>query len=55
MNLYDLIIEAFPELEGKVLFQEGIWLRNDSDDTGDYICKWEYSKPIPKSLESYKR
>lgn len=55
MSLYELVIAAFPELEGKVLFREGIHLQNDSDGTGDYIAKWEYSKPIPKSLESYKR
>ena len=55
MALYELILEAFPELEGKIIFREGIWLQNDSDGTGDYIAKWEYSKPLPKSLESYKR
>jgi hypothetical protein len=55
MSLYELVIAAFPELEGKIIFREGIWLQNDSDGTGDYIAKWEYFKPIPKSLESYVR
>jgi hypothetical protein len=54
-SLTELVIESFPELEGKTLFYEGIWLQNDSDGTGDYIAKWEYSKPIPESLESYLR
>jgi hypothetical protein len=54
-SISELVIEAFPELEGKILFHEGIWLQNDSDGTGDYIAKWEYSEPIPESLESYKR
>jgi hypothetical protein len=26
-------------------------LKNDSDDQGDYIAKWEYSKPIPAGLK----
>jgi hypothetical protein len=50
-SLAELIIEAYPELEGKTLFREGIWLQNDSDDTGDYIAKWDYSKPIPTDLK----
>lgn len=54
-TLVELVIEAFPELEGKTLFREGIWLQNDSDGTGDYIAKWEYSEALPESLESYKR
>ena len=54
-SLVDLIIAAFPELAEVPLFEKGIWLQNDSDETGDYIAKWEFSKPIPKSLESYLR
>ena len=55
MSLYELIIAEFPELEGKIIFREGIWLQNDSDGRGDYILKWEYSKPIPKNLEGFVR
>ena len=50
-SLPDLVIEAYPELEGKTLFREGIWLQNDSDGTGDYIAKWEYSEPLPTGLK----
>jgi hypothetical protein len=50
-SLAELIIEAYPELEGKTLFREGIWLQNDSDGTGDYIAKWEYSKPLPDGMK----
>jgi hypothetical protein len=54
-TIVEAIIEAFPELEGKQLHDQGIWLQNDSDGSGDYIAKWDYSKPIPESLFSYKR
>lgn len=56
MTLYEKIIAEFPELEGSMEFAMGsIRLQNDSDGTGDYIAKWEYSKPLPKALESYLR
>jgi hypothetical protein len=54
-SLVDLIIAAFPELAEVPLFEKGIWLQNDSDGSGDYIAKWDYSKPIADSLLSYKR
>jgi len=31
-------------------FSGSIILRNDSDETGDYIERWDYSKPIPDGL-----
>lgn len=49
--LADQLIEALPELEGKNLFREGIWLQNDSDGEGDYIAKWDYSEPIPTGFK----
>jgi hypothetical protein len=56
MSLYDLIIAELPELTDSDLFYKGaITLRNDSDGTGDYIAKWEYSKPVPASLQQYVR
>ena len=56
MSLYELIIAEFPELTDSDEFALGsIRLQNDSDGTGDYIAKWEYSKPLPKALEKYKR
>jgi hypothetical protein len=56
MSLYDLIIAEYPELaESKEIGIGSIILRNDSDGTGDYIAKWEYTKPLAKSLEQYLR
>lgn len=53
MSLYDQIIEAYPELtfEDFLPIDGVILLQNDSDDLGDYIAKWDYSKPIPKGLK----
>ncbi len=54
MTLYEQVIEAFPELrDNPNIDRLGIILQNDSDGTGDYIAKWEYSKPLPKSLVNY--
>ena len=57
MSLYELVIAALPELENTPEFdREGsISLRDDSDGTGEYIARWDYSKPIPTALKSYKR
>ena len=55
--LYELILEAFPELaDDQNAFRAGvgsIMLQNDG--AGDYIAKWEYLKPLPESLKSYLR
>ena len=51
MKLNEQIIEAYPELSDKDFNRESIVLRNDSDGLGDYIAKWEYSKPIPSGLK----
>jgi hypothetical protein len=51
MNLYEKIIENYPELTNSDLFRDGtIMLQNDSDGVGDYIREWNYSKPIPEGL-----
>jgi hypothetical protein len=51
MNLYEIIIEQYPELTNSNLFRDGtIMLQNDSDSVGDYIREWNYSKPIPEGL-----
>jgi hypothetical protein len=56
MSLYEMIIEEYPELaDSKEIGIGSIILRNDSDGTGDYIAKWEYSKPVPASLVKYVR
>ena len=53
MTIYEQIIAVYPELtEADFDPLDGlIKLRNDSDGFGDYIAKWEYSKPIPKGLK----
>ena len=50
MTLYDTIIAAYPELVNTGEFANKIILQNDSDGAGDYIAKWDYSKPIPDGL-----
>ena len=52
MTLYDKIITVYPELTDSLEFRNGtVALQNDSDGAGDYIAKWEYSKPIPDGLK----
>ena len=57
MDLYAEITKAYPELtDADFRFNTGsILLRNDSDGAGDYIAKWEYSKPVPDGLKEYNR
>lgn len=52
MTLYDQIISAYPELVPNDFDPSFgvIHLRNDSDGSGDYIAKWNYSKPIPAGM-----
>jgi len=51
MTLYEQIIAAYPELaDSKEIGTGSIILQNDSDGVGDYIAKWDYSKPIPEGL-----
>lgn len=48
MALYDDLIAALPELADSSAFANGtIILRNDADEKGDYIAKWDYAKPLP--------
>jgi len=55
-SLYQQLIEIYPELENsQELIKNVIYLRNDSDGTGDYIAKWEYDKPVPEELAKYVR
>lgn len=51
MTLFNQIIAVYPELTDNDFAPRGsIILQNDSDGVGDYIAKWEYSKPIPEGL-----
>jgi len=52
MGLYNDLIAALPELEGSEAFADGtIILQNDADEAGDYIAKWDYTKPIPAGFK----
>jgi hypothetical protein len=52
MSLYDEIIAVYSELTNDDFGVNGsIELWDDSDGTGAYIQKWEYSKPIPKGMK----
>jgi hypothetical protein len=50
-TLSQTIREAYPELEGKNLFEIGVVLQNDSDGEGDYIAAWDFDQPIPDGLK----
>jgi hypothetical protein len=50
MNIYETIIDSYPELSDLMLFDRYIILQNDSDGVGDYVAKWDYSKPLPEGL-----
>lgn len=52
MTIYEQIIAVYPELtEADFAINGVITLRNDADDIGDYIARWEYSKPIPEGMK----
>ena len=57
MSLYEEIKTVFPELEEnkEAFITMQIVLKNDLDGTGDYIAKWDYSKPLPDKLKSFLR
>ena len=48
LSMYDKLVAELPELKDSVAFDDGtIVLQNDADAVGDYILKWDYSKPLP--------
>jgi hypothetical protein len=51
MELWEKIIEAYPETSPTDDFRQlGIYLRDDGDGI-QYIAKWDYSEPIPNGLK----
>jgi hypothetical protein len=56
-SIYELVTEALPELLEKqdefLLIRGSIMLV--SDETGDWIAKWDYATPLPDFLKSYLR
>ena len=55
MDLFTEITKAYPELTIDDFDKGIIVLQDDSDGSGAYIKEWNYSKPIPDSLVSFKR
>ena len=53
MTLYEQIIEIFPELAEKPEEFVAGKIRLQNDGQGDFIAKWEYEKPLPKSLKQF--
>lgn len=55
-SLYELVLDAIPELTNKPeeFFRGGSIILVE-DETGQWIAKWNYSTPLPASLESYLR
>lgn len=52
MSLYEQIIEIYPELtDADFALGGSIELQDDSDGTGAYIKRWEYSKPLPEGMK----
>lgn len=53
MTLWEQIITVYPELTDADFHPQNghIVLQDDSDGSGAYISKWEYSKPIPTGLK----
>ena len=52
MNIYEIIIDAYPELTDADFgpSTDNIKLQDDGDGIV-YIAKWNYSKPIPAGLK----
>jgi hypothetical protein len=51
MDLWEQILEAYPELPLYEAWRDyGIHLKDDGDGVA-YIAKWEYDKPIPAGLK----
>lgn len=52
MTLWQQIVNTYPELTDKDFGINGsIRIQNDGDSFGDYLAKWNYSKPIPEGLK----
>ena len=53
MSLFEEITTVYPELTDSDFNppRGSIMLQNDSDGKGDYIAKWDFSKPIPDGLK----
>ena len=57
MNLYDQIIQIYPELKSDLIaFSTVIILQDDKDGKGSYIAKWDHptlAKPTDAQLAKF--
>jgi hypothetical protein len=52
MSLFDDITAVYPELTSADFgICSQIILSDDLDVVGEYIAKWEYSKPLPNGMK----
>ena len=53
MTIIQTIKEIYPELTSRDFdpIRGIIVIQDDSDGQGDYIAKWEYSKPLPEGMK----
>ena len=52
MSLYEDIVAVYPELTSADFgIRSQIILSDDLDEAGEYIAKWNYSKPIPDGMK----
>jgi hypothetical protein len=57
MTLVEKIKGIYPELTDNDFEYDKIYLRNDSDGNGDYICEWNHptlAKPTQAQLDAVK-
>ena len=50
MSLYDDIVATYPELTVEDFYPRSGLIKLQNDGAGDYVEKWEYSKPLPEGL-----
>ena len=51
MELWEKIVEAYPQIKATDDFRKlGIWLKDDGDGV-QYISKWDYIEPMPTGLK----
>lgn len=54
MNLYEKVMTLYPDLTQDDFVNGNVYLRNDSDGRGDYICDWKhptFARPTQEQLD----
>jgi len=55
MNLYEKVMSLYPDLTTEDFINGRVYLRNDSDGRGDYICDWQhpdFPRPTQAQLDA---